>query len=60
MVTVVKKVNSHNGITWVNFSGNTSEVVQSIADEGMTARNVVEIQYSTDGTTALALACRRE
>jgi hypothetical protein len=60
MVTVFNKVNSHNGITWLNFSGSTGDVVQAIADEGLTSRNVVHIQYSSTGATALALACRRE
>jgi hypothetical protein len=60
MVTVFNKVNLHNGITWINFSGGTADVIQAIANEGLTARHVVKIQYSSDGTTALALACRRE
>ena len=49
-----------SGITWLNISGTTSEVVQEIANQKFSARNVVQIQYSTDGTTAIALACRRE
>lgn len=60
VVTVINKVGSETGITWVNISGSTSDVVQEIANQRFTARNVVQIQYSTDGTTAIALACRRE
>ncbi|MFW5902833.1 MAG: hypothetical protein ACOCTT_03025 [archaeon] len=43
----------------MNLSGDVSEVVQRLADEGLTARNVVGISYSDDGTIK-ALACRRE
>lgn len=60
MVTVSKKVNSATGLTWLNISGSTSDVVQRLANERFTARHVVHIQYSTDGSTAIALACRRE
>lgn len=59
MVTVIKKVSSQNGVIWMNLSGDVSEVVQRLADEGLTARNVVGISYSDDGTIK-ALACRRE
>lgn len=60
MVTVTKKVNSHTGLTWLNVSGSTADVVQQLADEGLYSRHVVTIQYSTDGSTALVLACRKE
>jgi hypothetical protein len=60
MVAVVKKTSSRHNITWLNLSGNTSDVVQKLADEGLTAKHVIGITYSTDGATARTLACRRE
>ena len=59
MVTVIKKINAESGLTWLNFSGATLDVVQRLADEDFTKKNVVNITYSADGTTAFALACRR-
>lgn len=60
MVTVLRKVNTSNGSTWLHFSGSTSDVIQAIANQGLTTKNVVHIQYASTGATAFALACRRE